>query len=121
MARLVLFNKPFRVMSQFRESGEKASTRAELRLDIGDVHDVLLREIVGVRSHPIEDELMQAVARPRIPEPKRFENDQWLTEVRGPRRRVLECEVPARSAESHHPVEDVVSVLNRVGVQAAET
>jgi len=53
---------------------------------------------------------MEPVACPRVTDAKRFQNDEWFTELCCVRSGVLECEVPPRATKANHPIDDMGTI-----------
>ncbi len=72
MPRLVLFNKPFRVLSQFRESGEKETLAAHFRDPSLRVAGRLDYDSEGLLLLTDDGALVQRITHPRSKMPKTY-------------------------------------------------
>ena len=59
----------------FGQRCQQSASSAELGLDVWKVDDVLVGEVPRVGTHPVQDELVEPVARPRVAEPQGLEHD----------------------------------------------
>lgn len=93
------------------ESDEQAASCTRARLDVGVVEDGAAQERARVLPHPVEDEAMQAVARPGIIAAQSLQDQERAIELERPEDRMIEGEVPARAAAGSHPVENEAAAL----------
>jgi len=92
------------------ERREQALPRVRRRFDVRIVECPSLLEVAGVHFHAVEDESMEAVARPAIVAVEGLEDDEGLPEFEGAVDGALEAVVPAGATRGDHPIEDVVAV-----------
>ena len=89
-----------------------------LRLDVGIIESVGLRDAAAILRHAFEDKLVQPVARPAIARTERLQDDKRLTKIDGPLHRAVQAMIRNHAPRRDHPVEDVIA--RRVGREVAD-
>ena len=92
-----------------RQGLEQPPSGTDHGLDVGKVGEAP-RESGSVVGHSVEQEAVEAGARPGVIDPERLEDQDRLAQVRGPLDGALQGEVPGGAPGGDHPVEDPVAV-----------